>query len=81
LLIRSHLNLLADNEDIINWYKTRDITIPSRQLNAYLPELYPGPLMLPLRPQETLLYADELSDMVHREIDQLKTKPIRTLAS
>jgi hypothetical protein len=82
-LIRSHLPLLPDN-DVVNWYRTREAVLPpqfSRRLNPHLPELVPGPLILPLRPQETLLYADDLGDMVEKQIDQLQTKPVRTLAS
>lgn len=80
-LIEEHLALLPDNNHLINWYQTRHLPVISRQLTPHLPELYPGALILPLRPQDTLLYADSLSEMNPREIELLQTKPIRTLAS
>jgi hypothetical protein len=73
--IQENLALLPNNEQLINWRTTSDATNTKRSLDKRLPELIPGPLMMPLRPQETLLFADEMSLLHQREPAVLPQMP------
>jgi hypothetical protein len=80
---RDVLAFLPDNNHIVNWLTTPLPRSYGRAINFDLIERIPGPVLHPLKPSETLLYADDLGQLYTSKTEQLPYLPLQpeTLAS